>query len=1046
MPITRIFAFAFAFGLVAVLLTGCGGDEPAPDAGLLADGGPRPVRDMRVDQPLDSGQPDVLTPDAGSHDGEVRDGAPPDAGVACGNGRDDDGDGRVDLEDPGCDESTDDDEIDPLQPPACSNELDDDDDGLIDFPADPDCTAAGGGDEGAVCGPLSVTPLEVAGTSAVRLRPRPGATGARCGEGAGEAAVGTIAIDGPAIVRVSAAAPGPVRVFARTRCRDRLSEVDCRAPDDGPLEVEIEGEVTLYVFVQPAPGFELVAAVDVAVTVEVVPVADTCRNGLDDDGDGLSDQADPGCSGASDADETDPVPLPECGNGIDDDGDGAIDWPDDPECTAAGALREGLACGGIEAAALGVGRHELAFRFDSTVPGETRGQCGGNGDEAVAVLAVDRPASFLARVTTAEAGTMATYLRRDCRDRFTEAVCDAAFSDRQIVVDRLEAGTWFLFFDHDVSFARRVDEVEATVTLTALARRACEDGVDNDGDGRVDAADPGCARAGHDDEVDPIPGAACANGIDDDGNGATDWPDDVACVMAGSGAEGSGCIGDAPVVPVGDAGGRFVVDARPLASNTAIASCGGDLGAETVFALTLTRPADVQVALADVGRFGRSRVFMRSRCDDPASEHDCTTDGALALDALAPGTWFFFVELGEAQQPGPPPTVRFDVRSLIGPCNDGIDNDGDGRVDLADPGCISGRHGSEDDPPEPPQCANDIDDDGDGAVDWPADRECRAAGGVDEAPVCAPDVLVVPMASPGGRVEVPFGGRGVEPICGEVGESAEVVVALAVDEPSRITVELVDGAVRYGLREVCSDAATEFFCAPRLNFERRDYVPGTSYLLLSATEPGTTIDIRFDSLVRSCNDGVDNDVDGRIDLADPGCSDGGDDSEADPEVPPMCADGIDNDGDGAVDWPDDPECLAAGGADEERLCLALGEEQRVPAAGGAFEVDTTDLPNVLRGTCGGGDAGESALTLRLDAPARVVAEVIEARHDTLMYIVAGCEAGDFEAECDDDGGDGNFARIDTRLDAGRWVIVVDGFGDDSGPSTVRVDVIPEAMP
>ena len=58
-------------------------------------------------------------------------------------------------------------------------------------------------------------------------------------------------------------------------------------------------------------------------------VLPACSNLVDDDGDGLTDLLDPGCTDPLDPDETDlpppPPPPPACANGIDDDGDGLID-------------------------------------------------------------------------------------------------------------------------------------------------------------------------------------------------------------------------------------------------------------------------------------------------------------------------------------------------------------------------------------------------------------------------------------------------------------------------------------------------------------------------------------------------------------------------------------------------------------------------------------------------------------------------------------------------------------------------------------------------
>jgi hypothetical protein len=51
--------------------------------------------------------------------------------------------------------------------------------------------------------------------------------------------------------------------------------------------------------------------------------------------------------------------------------------------------------------------------------------------------------------------------------------------------------------------------------------------------------------------------------------------------------------------------------------------------------------------------------------------------------------------------------------ALAGPCNDGIDSDGDGLADLDDPACFDATAASEN-----PACDNDLDDDADGKIDW----------------------------------------------------------------------------------------------------------------------------------------------------------------------------------------------------------------------------------------------------------------------------------------------------------------------------------------
>jgi hypothetical protein len=66
-----------------------------------------------------------------------------------------------------------------------------------------------------------------------------------------------------------------------------------------------------------------------------------CDDGLDDDGDGLVDLADPGCTGPTDDSELGTTP---CDDGIDNDLDGFVDVAADPGCASALGVREDPAC------------------------------------------------------------------------------------------------------------------------------------------------------------------------------------------------------------------------------------------------------------------------------------------------------------------------------------------------------------------------------------------------------------------------------------------------------------------------------------------------------------------------------------------------------------------------------------------------------------------------------------------------------------------------------------------------------------------------------
>ena len=64
-----------------------------------------------------------------------------------------------------------------------------------------------------------------------------------------------------------------------------------------------------------------------------------CNDGLDEDGDGLTDYpADRGCASATDSSERSSSLV--CDNGLDDDGDGLIDFPGDPGCLIGSDVSE----------------------------------------------------------------------------------------------------------------------------------------------------------------------------------------------------------------------------------------------------------------------------------------------------------------------------------------------------------------------------------------------------------------------------------------------------------------------------------------------------------------------------------------------------------------------------------------------------------------------------------------------------------------------------------------------------------------------------------
>lgn len=116
---------------------------------------------------------------------------------------------------------------------------------------------------------------------------------------------------------------------------------------------------------------------------------------------------------------------------------------------------------------------------------------------------------------------------------------------------------------------------------------------------------------------------------------------------------------------------------------------------------------------------------------------------------------------------------------------------------------------------------------------------------------------------------------------------------------------------------------------------------------IDGADPGCAINLTAESPdpnPADCADGIDNDQDGLIDFpTDPGCSSSRDNSE-DNVFASQCSDGIDNDGDGFIDYPNDPGCVLLQADDEEDQCPA-GE--RCPQCSNGVDDDgdgLTDYP------------------------------------------------------------------------------------------------------
>jgi len=499
------------------------------------------------------------------------------------------------------------------------------------------------------------------------------------------------------------------------------------------------------------------------------PHCPQCANGKDDDGNGLIDfPNDPGCTSAADPDE----------------------YLENPAACGPSVTVQQLPLDGHKTGTLMVGGASLL----------SSASCGGTGAEDVYELRISSPkvvtATTVSPSTTADT---VLYIRSsDCMNASSELACndDApmnANGQSSIAVSITRPGTYYLIVDaHDSSSGGAYDlqvdflsgEGEAcdpsqTTCGTGLVCRIplggsmnlcekpmCSDGVDDDGDGKADfPEDPGCDSPSDNDESDTCPGAGCpqcADGIDNDGDGQTDWPNDSNCTSASWNHESCIESDTVPTITAATTSGTTVG-----AHNDTTQACGSTSGtapevtyrfhapmALASLSITTTPSFDAVTAV-----YGPSCGGAALSCQDslPITLTDLPAgDTYIVVDGWGSGTGTFTLGVtGEiknnekCEDPlvtagvlrcGPTATcagTAGNKKCTPAACSDGIDNNGDGKIDYPnDPGCSSPTDDTEDTVcpgASCPVCADGADNDGDTKVDFANDLSCWAASGDSES-------------------------------------------------------------------------------------------------------------------------------------------------------------------------------------------------------------------------------------------------------------------------------------------------------------------------
>ncbi len=617
------------------------------------------------------------------------------ASPACSDGIDNDGDGLTDFpNDPGCKSADDDDEG---NPPQCNDGIDNDEDGLIDFPADPGCGSIYDDNEyNALVAP-------------------------QCSDG----------IDNDRDGYVDEEDPG-----CKTSTDDsEVDEATVPACSDG-----IDNDNDGYTDFPYDPGC-MTAGGDSEVDPTTKP---ECSDGIDNDNDGYTDfPNDPGCSGRGDKTEQDKLVTPECSDGIDNDLDGKTDYPEDDGCMSAADYSEKGSCGDTYTPPLL--ESGVAIRLNtSTGLFSSKGSCGGDGSpERVVQFRVTEECDRLDITTGGETAVPTTlYVRKtSCLNSGAEIACQREATSgpfgHTLSIPEPSLGDYFIFVDGVAGGGGIVD-----LTVTAVPRPACQNGKDDDGNGRIDYPDdPGCTDPMDRTEETPDVLPVCSNDEDDDGDGLIDYPLDPGCLSAAWEDENEAC--GTGVHPLEYFFGQEYVmgdTSSAQASNVLSSTCGGTNKNEIIYAYRNPYNARLVLNTAHPETTTSTVLYVRKECDSRASELRCDNGQAsggssarIALDSVAPGLYWFVVDTRIGA--GGPFKLTVESTRVDPACSNDTDDDGDGLIDGFDPGCSSQSDNDETDVPNGglTQCSDNIDNDLDGYLDFPYDPGCESKGDNSEA-------------------------------------------------------------------------------------------------------------------------------------------------------------------------------------------------------------------------------------------------------------------------------------------------------------------------
>ncbi|MGE3548027.1 MAG: hypothetical protein AB7L28_29150, partial [Kofleriaceae bacterium] len=400
-----------------------------------------------------------------------------------------------------------------------------------------------------------------------------------------------------------------------------------------------------------------------------------------------------------------------------------------------------------------------------------------------------------------------------------------------------------------------------------------------------------------------------------------------------------------------------------------------------------------------------------------------------------------------------------------------------------DPGCIAAADDDEDDDcawfGDSPECYDGLDNDHDGQVDYPEDDGCYATAGAAES--CASSDMTYLATDPVTTIQNPTPTDDDYGLTCNATDTADVAIAFDVpamraldlqfragsptamallgptcgtevsctagsrvhvtDLPAGRYEAVVDDTYLWGDFVIAGTIASNGLCTHALFSDGAIQCPAGHTCTSTMGQPA-----RCTPVVAQCNDGVDNNADGKTDWPlDPGCfraTDLVEDTVCPGPSCPRCSDGIDNDGDGLVDYPSDYGCQDAS-ADVERFCSEVGDD-----FGGVITTAVTNgqFPEWPSDdwykTCDTEEARGADITFALSLPVRVDTLQIDTNGtvgvDTVLQLsYADCG---YELACNSDSGSASHAMLILHdVPPANYAVVVDSYvGSGEEPFLLNV--------